>query len=496
MTDRQGHSARRRRLARAALGVSLLTTACGRGGSSDSVPLPDTLRIGVAQVELGPVLRTLTLEGIGRATSDGRVKPWLANSWTVAPDGLSILIELRPNVKFHDNSSASASDIADVLRKSLPELLGPADEDVADIATPTAHTVEIRLRQRSPLVLEALETAIEKPGAPGVGTGPYVAGPSQTALNANEHYYLGRPAIEHVTVSKYPSVRTAWAELLRNRLDMVYEVGLDALDSLQTATTVNVFRFRRWFQYLVLLNSTAPVFRSSEVRRALNAAIDRDALIREALDGHGTPSNGPVWPNNWAAGPALAPLKFDPAAAAAFFGHGNVSARPAHARFTFTCLVASGNERLALAIKRQLESVGVEMATEEATVEEINRARSTHAFEAILVDATSGPSMLRPYMWWHSRGLYNRGIFSSAEVDRALESIRHAASDSDYRAGVTRFQEAILADPPAIFLAWNERARAVSSRFEIPVTEPGVDVLSVLRLWRPLGPEELPSNSN
>ena len=49
-----------------------------------------------------------------------------------------------------------------------------------------------------------------------------------------------------------------------------------------------------------------------------------------------------------------------------------------------------------------------------------------------------------------------------------------------YRAGVAAFQRAIVDDPPAIFLAWSERARAVSTRFDVPV-EPGRDILSTLR---------------
>ena len=56
--------------------------------------------------------------------------------------------------------------------------------------------------------------------------------------------------------------------------------------------------------------------------------------------------------------------------------------------------------------------------------------------------------------------------------------------DEEYRAAVHGFQQAIVQDPPAIFLAWSERARAVSRRFDVPV-EPGRDILTTLRLWRP-----------
>jgi hypothetical protein len=47
-----------------------------------------------------------------------------------------------------------------------------------------------------------------------------------------------------------------------------------------------------------------------------------------------------------------------------------------------------------------------------------------------------------------------------------------------------RFHDAILEDPPAIFLAWGERARAVSSRFIVEGEESGVDIVGTLRLWR------------
>jgi hypothetical protein len=45
-------------------------------------------------------------------------------------------------------------------------------------------------------------------------------------------------------------------------------------------------------------------------------------------------------------------------------------------------------------------------------------------------------------------------------------------------------QEVAVEDPPAVFLAWGQRARAVSRRFEVHV-EPGRDILTTLRLWRP-----------
>ena len=102
----------------------------------------------------------------------------------------------------------------------------------------------------------------------------------------------------------------------------------------------------------------------------------------------------------------------------------------------------------------------------------------------VLFDLISGPSLFRPYLWWYS-GAPNPAGFTSREVDVALDQVRHAASENEYRSGVAAFEKAMREDPPAVFLAWSERARAVSRRFEIPSGDPGRDVLATLRLWKP-----------
>jgi hypothetical protein len=85
---------------------------------------------------------------------------------------------------------------------------------------------------------------------------------------------------------------------------------------------------------------------------------------------------------------------------------------------------------------------------------------------------------------------------SSPRIDAALDRIRHAASDDEYRAGVTAFQQAMVDDPLALFLAWGERARAVSRRFDVGAPNKDRDILSTLRLWRPLTTQQIAAGRN
>ena len=62
----------------------------------------------------------------------------------------------------------------------------------------------------------------------------------------------------------------------------------------------------------------------------------------------------------------------------------------------------------------------------------------------MLVDADSGPSLFRSYRRWHSRGGATTQTIDSPAIDAALDRVRHAASDEEYREGVRAFQQAIV----------------------------------------------------
>jgi peptide/nickel transport system substrate-binding protein len=332
------------------------------------------------------------------------------------------------------------------------------------------------LKRRSNLLLEGLDLLIQPKGELPVGTGPFLvrAMGDRIEMLANETYHEGPPAISQIVFTPYSSVRSAWADMLRGRIDMLYDVGVDALDSLEPSKNAKVFTFQRPYAYLVTFNMRRPVFRSQAVRQALNAAINRNELVSTAFHGHGTPADGPVWPQHWAYQASFPTFKYDPRPIAA---NG--------APLSFTCLYFDPtHERLGLVVQRQLQEVGVSMKLEYVKYENVFARLEAGDFDAFLTDVGIAPTMLRPFLFLYSRSPLNWGRFASASVDNALDGIRHAVDDARYQSGVAAFQHAVIDDPPAIFLAWSERARAVSTRFIVPA-EPGRDILSTLRLWRP-----------
>jgi ABC-type transport system substrate-binding protein len=306
-----------------------------------------------------------------------------------------------------------------------------------------------------------------------------------TAFDANANYYLGKPEIKHIDVTTYPTVRAAWAELLRDRIDWLWEVGPDAVDSMTSSSSVAMFTYTRRYQFALAFNPSASAVRSRDVRSGLNAAIDRDSVVRNALNGHGVGSVGMVWPQHWALQNNRPKPAFDPKAATEALNRAR--AKPSD-RIHFTCLIPPDalTERVALEVKRQLEGAGVDMAVEEVALDQLLQRLGKHDYEATLIEFISGPTLFRPYLVWHSDAPFNWGHFGGRNVDKALDAVRFSGSDADYRTAVANLNQIFSEEPPAVFLAWQERARAVSKRFSVP-SEPGRDILGTLRLWKPAG---------
>jgi peptide/nickel transport system substrate-binding protein len=395
-------------------------------------------------------------------------------------------IRLRPGAKFHDGAPVTAETITKVLNEGLPGYMGPAFSDVDHVRPISTDRIEVGFKRPSPFFQEALEIQVRKPDQPTVGTGPFKANgaSSPNELKSNPDYYLGIPTVDRIVVKNYPSVRAAWADLLRDQIDMLYEVSADALDSLSGATSVSIYSFTRPYQYVIAFNQRSPVFRSAKIRQALNAAIDRDALIRDGLGGRGTPSSGPIWTQHWALAAETERLRFSPQEAVAELAKSSTTAGRAGFSLRFKCLLPAGYERLGLVVKRQLQMVGVEMEIEEASAERVLQALRDSSYDAVFLDMVSGPSLFRTYQWWHSAGTFNPGSLGGGSLDAPLDQVRYARSDEDYRKGVAAFQHAVIANPPGIFLAWSERTRAVNRRFDV-AAEPGRDILTTLRSWRP-----------
>jgi peptide/nickel transport system substrate-binding protein len=465
----------------------LLLAGCRSEHPAEPPPSTDTLRIGFGlafsqtiDVGLLDTARSITQERLLVFGRDGRPQLRLAESWSEFENGLLLELRLRKGVMFHDGSLLTPEAVRDILKRDLPGYMGESYDDVREISVGPNRTVRIRTNRVTSFLLGSLDLFIEGPGDPPTGTGPFYFSArmgNQIEVRANDRYYGGRPSINRISIQPYNSVRAAWADMLRGDIDMLFDVGVDALDLIEPSSQIQVFAFERPYAYMAVLNTRRPFFRTAATRRALNMAIDRQGFVSEALNGHGRPANSPIWPYHWAYDPNIPTFDYKPAA-------------DLLRGLKFKVLFADSSlERQALVLQRQLSDAGVSIELEFVPVDQALPRLEEGDFDAYLGDIGIAPTMVRPFQFWYAGTRYNWGGFNSPAVDAALDRIRHAPNDETYKAAVGELQRAVVQDPPAVFLAWSERARAVSTRFEVPV-EPGRDILNTLRLWRPVADKQ------
>ena len=194
-------------------------------------------------------------------------------------------------------------------------------------------------------------------------------------MRAFPSYYRGRPQIDRIVWKSYTTARTSWAAMMRGEIDFLFEVSPDAFEFMSGEGSVGKFSFLRNYVHGIVFNSHRPFFRDSRVRRALNYAIDRSAIIDQAFKGHGVPANTPTWPQHWANVSDSPSYTYDPARAAALLdaagltvGQTNSDRGPARLRFTCIFPTSALWERMALLVQRNFSQVGVDMQLEQLSL--------------------------------------------------------------------------------------------------------------------------------
>lgn len=474
--------------------AALAPAACDR---PTAIPARDTELVtgvtrGPGEANPQPSLARIA-SGLGRATlfrfdSRCRVSPHLASSFDISGDGRSWTVQLRDRLTFHDGSTLDAEAVAALIAAEAetdPVARLPGLRDVVGASALDARTVRIDLREPSWLLQEALATMPITGGPDGTsGAGPFIVsgdGRGDTLeLSAFPGFYAGRPGIDRIVLRSYATARTAWAALMRGEIDLMHEVSPEAAAFLGTDDNTQVRPFLRSFVYLMGFNLAHPALRSAEVRRAMADSVDRRAIIARVFGGRGVPADDPVWPRHWASDDA-APTD----AAARPTARAVRVPPPGQRRLMLRCLVPAGVplfERLALHVQRAMLDAGVDLRLEPVGLAELSQRLASGDFETYLIEM-NGFGLSWTYWLWHSQA---SGAFLSSgyqAADEALDAVRHARSDEELRARLGLLRRRFRDDPPAVFLCWNEAARAMSARFALPADD-GLDIMAHAASWR------------
>lgn len=235
------------------------------------------------------------------------VKPGLADRWTT-PDDVTWRIHVRDGVRFHDGTSLTPEDVvASIERARTSHLLGHQLEEIEEVRLLEGdeRTVEITTGKPAPLLLTRLETVaivpIDFDPTTPVGTGPYrwrvgsVQGP--VMLQGWEDYWARAPDFDEVSI-QFVSVQEELANLLNDqKLDVVASVTVSYVNNHRPTEPWRVVVLPTVATTYLGINVTQEPLDDPRVRQAIDAAIDRPALVAEVFPpGLATPATSLVPP--------------------------------------------------------------------------------------------------------------------------------------------------------------------------------------------------------
>jgi peptide/nickel transport system substrate-binding protein len=254
----------------------------------------------------------------------GNLRPGLATTWTFSHGGKWLTMTLRHGVKFSNGDPFTANAVKYTFARAVnPATKSPAS---ANALTPVKKTVvvnpyKVRLILKAPnrpllgnlastylgiLDPKATQQQGSKSCQNPIGTGPYkvqsVAPDFSTVTLVRNPYHTweppwyrnhGAPRVQQLVFKPVVSDSTAVSELVTGELDIA-DVPGPQLNRVQGKSSIKLHRALALASAFLDFNESHPPFNNPAVRRAVEEAIDRKALIKAALSGLAVPAYAPI----------------------------------------------------------------------------------------------------------------------------------------------------------------------------------------------------------
>jgi peptide/nickel transport system substrate-binding protein len=428
-------------------------------------------------------------------TSDGQgVTPALATKWEVSPDGKTLTLTLRSDVKFSDGNPMTVDDVKWSLDRARDPKAGQWNSTLAAVASidaKDATTLVLNLTHADPTLLAALATfnsailpkaAFEAtPGATEedkakafaehpIGTGPFAFVSWKRGevmkLKRNQYYWKiaedGKPLpyLDELEFPVIPDDATRLLKLKAGEVDGAEFIPYARVEELKADPNL---RMELWpstrVRYLTLFDgekykdgSVNPMA-NLKVRQALNYAINKPAIIQITTLNLGKPmtsfmsSATPLY----SSGPALYP--YDVAKAKALLAEAGFPNG-----FEFSCLSLSGNgdDQSDLTAAQQMWSqIGVKLKIEQVdnpTRTAKYRAEDFQCRTAAWTDDIADASEITSYFAYYPNIHSLHSGFQDNQID-ALFDKSQEETDPKARAGEYKeIQERYNAAAPIVYL--------------------------------------------
>ena len=418
-------------------------------------------------------------------------KPYLAESWEVSPDGLSVTLKLVKNAVFHDGKPITSEDVAFsimTIKANHPfqTMLAAVDK----VETPDPFTAVIKLTHPHPALLLAMSPALmpilpkhiygdgqdvksHPANLKPVGSGPYrlteyKQGEFYTLEKFDKFFIPGRPKLDKIVVRIVSDSNAALVSIERGDVNVLpFVTGVRDIERLEKMPSVTVtnkgFTGIGPINWLAFNTKKKPLD-DVRVRQAIAYAANRDFITSKLMAGKAVAATGPIAPGSPLDEPNVEKYKLDLAKSGELLDAAGYPKKPDGSRMALTIDYIPGNDEqqrnVAEYMRSQLKRAGINLEVR-AAPDFPTWAQRVASFDfdltmdtvfnwgdpVIGVDRTYLTSNIRKGIIWS-----NTQQYSNPKVDELLAAAARETSPEKRKAMYSDFQKIVVADAPIYFI--------------------------------------------
>ena len=475
---------------------------------------PKTLNPLLMSDDSSETIRYLTggvLLRVNRLTQD--LEPELATAWKLTNAGKTITFKLRENLRFSDGTTFSADDVAYTIQQLMdPAVHSPTGDAFRSgegkVQTQALANNRIAITFSAPIAgLDKLfdQVAIisaKSPQKEMAVLGPYYVAENKAGayliLKRNPNYWkrdsTGRPLpyIDAIRLDIQQNRDIEMLRLVRGEIDFINSLDAEYFDRVMSENPTmahdagaSLDAEFMWFNQVPsspLPSYKKTWFTSTNFRRAISEAINRDDLARIAFRGRARPAVGPISPaNKFWFNSKLQPHPFDQKSALQRLSldgfhlqNGALRDREGHV-VEFSIITNSGNkyrERMATMIQQDLTAIGIKLNVVTLDFPSlIERMTRTFDYEACLLGLVNNEldpnsqmnvwlSSAENHQWNPSQKTPAKPW--EAEIDKLMRAQASTLNSAKRKEFVDKVQQIAWEQEPFIYLVNKNALSAVS----------------------------------
>ena len=461
-------------LAATAAEEAVLPGAPKRGGTltmamvADHVSLDPPLQNSAVDV----AITQATYDNLIMVQPDSSLKPELATSWEANDDLSSFTFHLRQGVKFHHGKDFKAEDVLFTFNRLLdPVLDSPIRPTFAstidDMVIIDDYTIRFDLLGPNGFFLDSLslqqvrilpaDVDTSRLTLEEFGTGPFMILehlPSErTTMVGNPDYWEeGKPYLDEFIILNIAEAATRGEALQSGDVDVVFDLAFQSVAAIEAHPDTVVLETPGAAWLGLPMRTDMPPFDNLLVRKAFQAATDRESIRQAALLGRGTIAyDHPVPSNSRLFAPQYKPPDYNPELAKQLLADAGY---PDGIDVTLhTADVAAGMIEMAVAFKESAAPAGIRVDIQRQSTDGFwDRYWNVEPFTVTWWSGRPNPDLALSIQY-HSDSSWDATRYRNPVLDELIVRAR-GESLEDQKASYAEIQRMLIDDVPRIVAAF------------------------------------------